>query len=74
MELDLLRKKVQHAEGDTKAARSSYGKQHELLRDLQAKFKAADDLRQEAYTNLRDLKKESYLKVCPTLISEYARP
>ncbi|CAA6661626.1 unnamed protein product [Spirodela intermedia] len=61
-ELDLLRKKVQHAEGDTKAARSSYEKQHELLRDLQAKFKAADDLRQQAYTNLRDLKKESYLK------------
>uniref|UniRef100_A0A1D1XS90 Cingulin n=1 Tax=Anthurium amnicola TaxID=1678845 RepID=A0A1D1XS90_9ARAE len=61
-EVDTLRKDVLRAEGSTKDARTRYEDQCECLRDLQTKFKAADDLRQEAYINLKNLKKESYVK------------
>ncbi|MQL91360.1 hypothetical protein Taro_023971 [Colocasia esculenta] len=60
--IDTLRKETQQAEAYTKDAKSRYDGQCEYLRDLQSQFKAADDLRQEVYRKLKNLKKESYLK------------
>nr|DAD41903.1 TPA_asm: hypothetical protein HUJ06_016226 [Nelumbo nucifera] len=61
-EIDSLRRNVLQTEGITKAVRKIYFEENERLRDLQAQFKAADDLRQEAYTCLQNLKKEFYDK------------
>ncbi|XP_042508078.1 cingulin-like [Macadamia integrifolia] len=61
-ELESLRKKVSQTEGITKVARAKYFDENEKLRKLQSQFKAADDLRQEAYAHLQNLRKELYEK------------
>ncbi|XP_042494199.1 uncharacterized protein LOC122073644 [Macadamia integrifolia] len=61
-ELDSLRKKVSQTEGITKAAKEKYFEENEKLRKLQSQFKAADDLRQEAYAHLQNLRKTFYEK------------
>ncbi|KAJ4963079.1 hypothetical protein NE237_023018 [Protea cynaroides] len=62
-ELDSLRKNLLQGEKITKAAKDKYLDENEKLRKLQSQFKAADDLRQEAYAHLQSLKKELYEKV-----------
>ncbi|KAJ4962310.1 hypothetical protein NE237_022249 [Protea cynaroides] len=62
-ELDSLRKNLLQAEKITKVAKDKYFDENEKLRKLQSQFKAADDLRQEAYAHLQSLKKELYEKV-----------
>ncbi|KAJ4976617.1 hypothetical protein NE237_001723 [Protea cynaroides] len=62
-ELDSLRKNLLQAEKITKAAKDKYLDENEKLRKLQSQFKAADDLREEAYAHLQSLKKELYEKV-----------
>ncbi|XP_043708959.1 uncharacterized protein LOC122658125 isoform X2 [Telopea speciosissima] len=61
-ELESLRKKVSQTEGVTKVARAKYFDENEKLRKLQSQFRAADDLRQEAYAHLQNLRKELYEK------------
>ncbi|RWR72765.1 microtubule-associated protein futsch isoform X1 [Cinnamomum micranthum f. kanehirae] len=61
-ELDSLRSEVQRTEGITKAAKKKHYDECEKLKELQAQFKAADNLRQEAYAHLQELKKQSYEK------------
>ncbi|XP_043713260.1 uncharacterized protein LOC122661811 [Telopea speciosissima] len=61
-ELDSLRKKVSQTEGITKVAKEKYFEENEKLRKLQSQFKDADVLRQEAYANLQNLRKELYEK------------
>ncbi|XP_034675680.1 microtubule-associated protein futsch isoform X2 [Vitis riparia] len=57
-EVDSLKYKVQKAEVITKAAKKKYYDENEKLNELQARFKAADDIRQEAYTHLQSLRKK----------------
>lgn len=47
----------------TQAARKIFNDEFEELKDLQSHFKAADGIRQEAYTHLQNLKKQQYEKV-----------
>ena len=54
---------MQLAEGEMKSVKNGSDREHEILRDLQAEYKKADNLRQEAYMALRDLKRETYAKV-----------
>ncbi|XXG46344.1 hypothetical protein AAC387_Pa02g1210 [Persea americana] len=61
-ELDSLRSEVQRTEGITKASKKKHYDECEKLKELQAQFKAADNLRQEAYAHLQELKKQSYEK------------
>lgn len=56
------RTEVLQFEGITKAARKIYFDKNEKIRELQSQFRAADDLRQEAYTHLQNLKKQLYEK------------
>lgn len=63
-ELDILRDNVLKAEAVTKVAKKKYNEESEKLNELQARFKAADDIRQEAYAHLQSLRKQLYEKVC----------
>lgn len=62
-EMELLRTNVLKAEAATKAARKKYDEESNKLSDLLAQFKAADDVRQEAYTKLHALRKQLHGKV-----------
>ncbi|KAK9270106.1 hypothetical protein L1049_025680 [Liquidambar formosana] len=57
-EADLLRENVLKAEAVTKAAKKKYFEETEKVNEFQAKFKAADDIRQEAYSHLQNLRKQ----------------
>lgn len=61
--MDSLKHKVQKAEVITKAAKKKYYDENEKLNELQAQFKAADDIRQEAYAYLQRLRKKLSEKV-----------
>ncbi|OVA00710.1 hypothetical protein BVC80_9085g130 [Macleaya cordata] len=61
-ELDSTRKEVLRYEGITKVARKIYFDENEKLKELQSQFRAADDLRQEAYVHLQNLRKQLYEK------------
>ncbi|GLT61143.1 hypothetical protein SLA2020_338680 [Shorea laevis] len=61
-ELDILRDNVLKAEAVTKVAKKKYNEESEKLNELQARFKAADDIRQEAYAHLQSLRKQLYEK------------
>ncbi|KAF8409858.1 hypothetical protein HHK36_002376 [Tetracentron sinense] len=61
-ELDSLRNKVLQTEVITNTTKKKYFDENEKLKELQAQFKAADNLRQEAYTHLQNLRKELYDK------------
>lgn len=62
-EADQLKVNLLKAEAVTKAAKKEYHDETEKLNKLQSQFKAADDIRQEAYALLQSLKKQSYEKV-----------
>lgn len=61
-ELDNLKVKVSKAETIAMAASRKFEDESRKLKELQAQFKAADDIRQEAYEELRNLKKGLYEK------------
>ncbi|PIA26283.1 hypothetical protein AQUCO_09500033v1 [Aquilegia coerulea] len=61
-EMDSCRKEVIRLEGITKAAWKINNDENDKQRELQAQFRAADDLRQEAYIHLQNLKKQLYEK------------
>ncbi|GMJ05101.1 hypothetical protein HRI_004179300 [Hibiscus trionum] len=61
-EVDQLKVNLLKAEAATKAAKKEYHDEAEKLNKLQSQFKAADDIRQEAYSQLLSLKKQSYEK------------
>ncbi|KAH1121125.1 hypothetical protein J1N35_004285 [Gossypium stocksii] len=61
-EADQLKVNLLKAEAVTKAAKKEYHDETEKLNKLQSQFKAADDIRQEAYLLLQSLKKQSYEK------------
>lgn len=63
-ELENLKFKVSQAETIAMAASQKFEDESRKLKELQAQFKAADDIRQEAYEELRNLKKGLYEKVC----------
>ncbi|XP_016468532.2 uncharacterized protein LOC107791053 isoform X3 [Nicotiana tabacum] len=80
-ELDNLKVKASKAETIAMAASRKYEDESRKLKELQAQFKAADDIRQEAYEELRNLKKGFYEKNVhfrtykdeATLASDHAR-
>ncbi|KAI4366246.1 hypothetical protein MLD38_022143 [Melastoma candidum] len=59
---DMLRENCLKAEAVTKATKKIYQDDSEKLHELQARFKEADQIRQEAYVQLQSLKKELYEK------------
>ncbi|KAK9059862.1 hypothetical protein SSX86_020566 [Deinandra increscens subsp. villosa] len=61
-ELDSLKDKVAKAEAAVKAVGKTYDEESRRERELQAQFRAADDVRQTAYAHLNSLKKLSYDK------------
>ncbi|KAF3623479.1 putative amino-acid permease BAT1 -like protein isoform X1 [Capsicum annuum] len=61
-ELDNLKVKVSKAETIAMTASCKFEDESRKLKELQAQFKAADDIRQEAYEELRNLKKGLYEK------------
>ncbi|XWS51861.1 hypothetical protein CRYUN_Cryun11dG0018300 [Craigia yunnanensis] len=61
-EADQLKVNLLKAEAVTKAAKKKYHDETEKLNKLLSQFKAADDIRQEAYAQLQSLKKQSYEK------------
>ncbi|XP_015075981.1 uncharacterized protein LOC107020203 isoform X4 [Solanum pennellii] len=80
-ELDSLKVKVSKAETIAMAASRKFEDESRKLKELQVQFKAADDVRQEAYEELRNLKKGLYEKNIhfrtykdeATLASDHAR-
>ena len=63
-ELDVLRENVLKAEAVTKAAKKKFNDESDKISELQAQFKVADDIRQEAYAHFQSMKKQAYEKVC----------
>ncbi|KAE9595374.1 hypothetical protein Lalb_Chr17g0338131 [Lupinus albus] len=61
-ELDLLRNNIQKAETTTNAAQKKYDDECDKLSELQSRFNVANRIRQEAYTNLRALKRQLHEK------------
>ncbi|KAJ7981973.1 Proton pump-interactor 1 [Quillaja saponaria] len=61
-EIDGLRDNVLKAEAVTKAARKKYDDENDKLNTLLARFKAANDIRQESYAYLQGLRKQLYDK------------
>ncbi|XWS09796.1 hypothetical protein CRYUN_Cryun39dG0019900 [Craigia yunnanensis] len=61
-EADQLKVNLLKAEAVTKAAKKKYHDETEKLNKLLSQFKAADDIRQEAYAQLQSVKKQSYEK------------
>ncbi|KAF6174232.1 hypothetical protein GIB67_033764 [Kingdonia uniflora] len=61
-EIDSARSGVMRSEGLTKAARKVYIDESEKLKEINAQFRAADNLRQKAYIHVQNLKKQLYEK------------
>ncbi|TKY69133.1 Proton pump-interactor 1 [Spatholobus suberectus] len=61
-EMEVLRNNVLKSDAATKAAKKKYSDECEKLNELLARFKAADDIRQEAYAKLLALKKQLHEK------------
>jgi hypothetical protein len=62
-ELDVLRNNVQKAETITKAAKKKSDEESNQLSKVMARYKAADDTRQEAFVKLQILKRQLHEKV-----------
>ncbi|KAL8200938.1 hypothetical protein R6Q57_012277 [Mikania cordata] len=61
-ELDSLKDKASKAEVAVKTVGKTFDEESRRERELQAQFRAADDVRQKAYSHLNSLKKLSYDK------------
>lgn len=59
----MLRNNVQKTDAVTKAAKKKYDEECSQLNEVLARFKEADDTRQEAYVKLHTLKKQLHEKV-----------
>lgn len=62
-EADSLRQNVLKAEAATQAAKKKHKDESEKLKKLYAEFNVADEIRQEAYKHLQNLRKQAYTKV-----------
>ncbi|KAG9456597.1 hypothetical protein H6P81_001105 [Aristolochia fimbriata] len=62
LELDSFKRELARAEGATRAAKKKHSDEYEILKNLQAQFKDADSLRQQAYAEFQSLKKQMYEK------------
>ena len=62
-EMEVLRNNVLKSDAETKAAKKKYNDECDKLNELLARFRAADDTRQEAYAKLLALKKQLHEKV-----------
>lgn len=62
-EMDLLRNNLLKAETVTQAAKKKFNEENNMLNELLSQFRAADDIRQEAYAHLQSLRKQQYDKV-----------
>ena len=63
-ELDCLKDKASKAEAIIEVAEKKYNEECKKLEEFNAQFRAADDIRQEAYTHLKNLRRQFYEKVC----------
>ncbi|KAL2626878.1 hypothetical protein AAZV13_07G138600 [Glycine max] len=61
-EMEVLRNNVLKSDAETKAAKKKYNDECDKLNELLARFRAADDTRQEAYAKLLALKKQLHEK------------
>ncbi|MFS7994104.1 hypothetical protein Hanom_Chr12g01101951 [Helianthus anomalus] len=61
-ELESLKDKASKAEAVVRTAGKTYNEESRTERELQARFRAADDVRQNAYAQLNSLRKLSYDK------------
>ncbi|KAM0019547.1 hypothetical protein Hdeb2414_s0025g00657081 [Helianthus debilis subsp. tardiflorus] len=61
-ELESLKDKASKAEAVVRTAGKTYNEESRMERELQARFRAADDVRQNAYAQLNSLRKLSYDK------------
>ncbi|KAF4347493.1 hypothetical protein F8388_010221 [Cannabis sativa] len=61
-ELDLLRDKLNKAEEATQIAKKSFKDENEKLNSILSQYRAADDVRQDAYAHLQSLRKQQYEK------------
>ncbi|XP_021815571.1 calponin homology domain-containing protein DDB_G0272472 isoform X2 [Prunus avium] len=61
-EMDLLRNNLLKAETVTQAAKKKFNEENNMLNELLSQFRAADDIRQEAYAHLQSLRKQQYDK------------
>ncbi|VVA23157.1 PREDICTED: proton [Prunus dulcis] len=61
-EMDLLRNNLLKAETVTQAAKKKFNEENNMLNELLSQFRAADDIRQEAYSHLQSLRKQQYDK------------
>ncbi|XP_038715228.1 calponin homology domain-containing protein DDB_G0272472-like isoform X2 [Tripterygium wilfordii] len=59
-EADFLKGKIFKAKAVTRDARKKLNEESDMLNELQAQHQAADVIRQEAYTQLQSLKKQSF--------------
>lgn len=63
-ELGDLKDKVSKAEAAAKLLGKEYNDESKKLRELHTRFRAANDIRQDAYKDLLGLKRQFYEKVC----------
>ncbi|XP_062105326.1 uncharacterized protein LOC133816979 [Humulus lupulus] len=61
-ELDQLRDKLNKAEEATQTAKKSFKDENEKLNSILSQYRAADDVRQDAYAHLQSLRKQQYEK------------
>lgn len=62
-EMDLLRENLLKAEAVTQVAKKKFNEENNMLNEILYQFRAADDIRQEAYAHLQGLRKKQYEKV-----------
>lgn len=61
--MDLLRENLLKAEAVTQVAKKKFNEENNMLNEILSQFRAADDIRQEAYAHLQGLRKKQYEKV-----------
>ncbi|CAN6711917.1 unnamed protein product [Malus baccata var. baccata] len=61
-EMDLLRENLLKAEAVTQVAKKKFNEENNMLNEILYQFRAADDIRQEAYAHLQGLRKKQYEK------------
>jgi len=61
--MEVLRNNVLKSDAATKDAKKKYNNEYDKLNELIAQFKAADEVRQEAYAKSVTLKKQLHEKV-----------
>ncbi|GFS35928.1 hypothetical protein Acr_00g0042770 [Actinidia rufa] len=61
-ELDCLKDKASKAEATIEVAEKKYNEECKRLEEFNAQFRSADDIRQEAYTHFKNLRRQFYEK------------